>query len=78
MKKEIIIRCSCGSPLYLTFWKNEDFEWELTINNHWLPLWLRIKYAFKLLFKPSLLCDWSDFGIKNEEMIRLAKKVLEK
>lgn len=76
-EKEILIRCSCNSPLFLSFWKDKEVArmWFMTENRHWLPFWLKLKYCSKVLF--GGLDYWEDFTIDKEEMIRLANEVLE-
>jgi len=80
MTKGITIRCQCGDHKFLTLWRDDKFLpncWELTYSRHYLPLWWRLRYALKLVFRPYSLSDWEDFIISDKNMKKIIKKVQE-
>jgi len=80
MEKRITIRCQCGDHKFLSLWKNDEFlpdAWELTYSRHYNPLWHRIRYALRLIFRPYSLEQAEDFIISDEDMERIIKKIQE-
>lgn len=70
--KKIIIQCECGDHKFMEFWKwEEDPNWYVGINNHYLPFRKKLKEIWHKFFMRE--DQWEEFIINDKEMKKLLK-----